>query len=187
MDAAEEPFEVDGIKFKTGTFVIRNADRDTLQQAAKEPGLTVHATQSELKVATHPLAVPRVALVHNRQNTQNDGWFRLGFESLKIPYTYLADTKIRETANLRENFDVVILPPLGGFGPAGVSSVIRGLPMRGKPLPFQVQVNRLTGQVTHRLRFHRRFGNRSSYVSIALLNNIIPCNESEGSGGILGL
>jgi hypothetical protein len=137
MDAAEEPFEADGIKFKAGTFVIRNADRAALQQAAKELGLTVHATKSELKVATHPLAAPRVALVHNWINTQNDGWYRLGFESLKIPYTYLADTRIRETANLRQNFDVIILPPMGGFGPAGLSSVIRGLPMRGNPLPWK--------------------------------------------------
>ena len=137
MEAAEAPFETDGIKFKAGTFVIRNSDRSVLQQAAKELGLSVHATKSELKVPTHPLAAPRVALVHNWQNTQNDGWYRLPFESLKIPYTYLADTKVRETANLRQNFDVIILPPLGGFGPAGLSSAIRGLPMRGNPLPWK--------------------------------------------------
>ncbi len=137
MEAAEDNFEADGIKFKAGTFVIRNADRSQLQQAAKQLGLKVHATRSDLKVATHPLAAPRVAIVHNWQNTQNDGWYRIAFENLKIPYTYIADTKLRETANLRQSFDVIILPPMGGFGPSGLSSIIRGLPMRGNALPWK--------------------------------------------------
>ncbi|HEY6271709.1 MAG TPA: M14 family zinc carboxypeptidase [Terriglobales bacterium] len=136
MEAAEEPFELDGIKYKAGTFIIRKADRSPLDQAARELGIRVQATKSEIKVATHPLAVPRVALVHNWQNTQNDGWYRIAFESLKIPYTYVADTKLRETANLGQSFDVIILPPMGGFGATGLSSIIRGLPMRGNPMPW---------------------------------------------------
>src|SRR5215472_5375010 len=137
MDAAEEPFEVDGIKFKAGSFVIRKADRKALEQASKELGLKVHATKAEIKVSTHPLTVPRVAIVHNWQSTQNDGWFRIAFESLKIPYTYVADTRLRETSNLRQSFDVIILPPMGGFGPSGLNTIIRGLPMRGTPLPWK--------------------------------------------------
>ncbi len=137
MEAAEEPFETDGIKFKAGTFLIRNAGRSQLEQAAKELGIKVHATKSELKVPTHSLAIPRVALVHNWQNTQNDGWYRLAFDTLKIPYTYIADTKLRETSNLRQNFDVIIFPPMGGFGPSGLSSIIRGLPLRGNARPWK--------------------------------------------------
>jgi hypothetical protein len=137
MDAAEDAFEADGLKFKAGTFVIRNADRNQLEPLAKQLGLKVHATQAELKVATHPVATPRVAIVHNWQNTQNDGWYRASFEELKIPYTYVADTKLRETHNLRQSFDVIILPPMGGFGPAGLSAMIRGLPMRGNALPWK--------------------------------------------------
>jgi zinc carboxypeptidase len=137
MEAAEEPFDLDGIKFKAGTFIIRKADRSALDQAARELGIKVQATKSEIKVATHPLAAPRVALVHNWLNTQNDGWYRIAFESLKIPYTYVADTKLRETANLRQSFDVIILPPMGGPGASGLSSIIRGLPMRGNALPWK--------------------------------------------------
>ncbi len=137
MDAAEDGFEADGIKFKAGTFVLKNADRAVLEKAAKELGLKVHATNAEIKVATHPLAAPRVAIVHNWQNTQNDGWFRVAFEEQKVPYTYVADTWLRETQNLREKFDVIILPPMGGGGPAGLSAMLRGLPMRGKPMPWK--------------------------------------------------
>jgi len=137
MEAAEDSFEADGVKFKAGSFVIRNADRAQLEKAAKDLGIKVHATNASVSVSTHPLAVPRVALVHNWQNTQNDGWFRIPMEELKVPYTYVADTWLRETQNLREKFDVIILPPMGGGGPAGLSVVLRGLPMRGDPRPWK--------------------------------------------------
>jgi hypothetical protein len=137
MEAAEDAFEADGIKFRAGTFVLKNADRATLEKAVKELGLKVHATNADIKVSTHPLATPRVAIVHNWQNTQNDGWFRVAFEEQKVPYTYIADTWLRETQDLREKLDVIILPPMGGGGPAGLSAMLRGLPMRGKPMPWK--------------------------------------------------
>jgi len=137
MEAAEDSFEADGIKFKAGSFILRSADRAQLEKAAKDLGIKVHSTNAALSVKTHPLAVPRVALVHNWQNTQNDGWFRIPMDELKVPYTYVADTWLRETQNLREKFDVIILPPMGGGGPAGLSAVLRGLPMRGDARPWQ--------------------------------------------------
>jgi len=137
MEAAEDSFEADGIKFRAGSFVIRNADRAQLEKAAIDLGIKVHSTSASLSVTTHPLAAPRVALVHNWQNTQNDGWFRIPMEELKVPYTYVADTWLRETQNLREKFDVIILPPMGTGGPAGLSALLRGLPMRGDPRPWK--------------------------------------------------
>src|SRR5262249_48648729 len=137
MEAAEDAFEADGQKFKAGTFVIRDADRHQLERLAKDLGLKVHATNTALKVATHAISAPRVALVHNWQNTQNDGWYRSAFEQLKIPYVYIADTKLRVIPDLRSQFDVVILPPMGGFGATGLSATLRGLPMRGNPMPWK--------------------------------------------------
>src|SRR5216684_807001 len=122
MEAAEDSFEADGVKFKTGSFVIRNVDRAHLEKAAKELGIKIHSASGSLSVKTHALAVPRVALVHNWQNTQNDGWFRIPMDELKVPYTYVADTWLRESQYLREKFDVIILPPMGGGGPAGLST-----------------------------------------------------------------
>jgi hypothetical protein len=137
MEAAEDSFEADGVKFKAGSFIIRNADRAELEKAAKELGIRVHATSANLNVATHPLAAPRVALVHNWQNTQNDGWFRIPMDELKVPYTYVADTWLRETQNLREKFDVIVFPPMGFGGAASLSAELRGLPMRGDPRPWK--------------------------------------------------
>src|SRR5260370_4402129 len=97
MEAAEDSFEADGIKFKAGSFVIRNVERGQLEKDAKELGIKIHSTSGSLSVKTHALAVPRVALAHNWQNTQNDGWFRIPMDELNVPYTYVADTWLRET------------------------------------------------------------------------------------------
>ena len=137
MEAAEDSFELDGLKFNAGTFIVRNADRSQLEKAAGELGLHLHSTNTSLTVATHAISAPRVGIVHNWQNTQNDGWFRIAFDELGVPYTYVADTWLRETAKLREKFDVLILPPMGGGGAAGLSSELRGLPMRGGPRPWE--------------------------------------------------
>ena len=137
MEAAEDSFEADGLKFNAGTFILRSADRAQLEKAAAELGLRVHATNANLTVAAHRISAPRVGIVHNWQNTQNDGWFRIAFDELKIPYAYVADTWLRENSNLREKFDVLILPPMGGGGAAGLSAALRGLPMRGEPRPWQ--------------------------------------------------
>ncbi len=138
MEAAEDAFEADGKKFRAGTFLIHDVDRAQLEQAAKEFGLTVVATDAELKVKTHPLATPKIAILHNWSSTQNDGWFRIPLENLKIPYTYLADTKVRVTQNLKSEFDVIIVPPMGGAGAAGLNAMLRGIPARGdKPMPWK--------------------------------------------------
>lgn len=137
MAAAEEPFELDGRKFRAGTAVIRKAAQREMAQAARELGLKIHATDAAVTVATHPMRAARVGIVHNWTNTQNDGWFRIAFDEAKIPYTYVADTKLRETANLKSRFDVLILAPTGEGGVQGLSAAIRGIPMRGEPMPWK--------------------------------------------------
>jgi hypothetical protein len=77
--------------------------------------------------------VPRIAIVHTWTNTQNEGWFRIEFDRLKIPYTYISDHVIRNTPNLREKFDVLIFPPVGG----SAQTLVNGMPKRGDPIPWK--------------------------------------------------
>jgi hypothetical protein len=133
MEAAEDSFEAGGHKFSRGAFIIAGGDRAEIENAARDLGLAVYAVAEKPKVATHPLEAPRVAIVHNWESTQNDGWFRISMDEMKIPYTYVADTKIRETANLREQFEAIILPP----GNGDLASRLKGIPMLGNPLPWK--------------------------------------------------
>jgi hypothetical protein len=140
VEVAEEPFSLDSMKFKAGTFIIRNVDRMELEQKVKDLGLTAVATDKELDIKTHHVGVPSVALLHNWVDTQNDGWFRIAFDHFRIPYQYLADTTVREMPDLRQHLDVVIIPPMGITGgnmKDGLSMLIRGLPRRGGPMPWK--------------------------------------------------
>jgi hypothetical protein len=138
MSAAEEAFHAGDRDFSAGTFVIR-ADgnpsdlRKRLETAASALGITVYGAADIPKVAMHDLAAPRIALVHTWTNTQTEGWFRIAFDHLQIPYDYISDRKLREISDLRARWDVIVFGPVGG--PA--QRIVNGLPLRGEPVPYR--------------------------------------------------
>src|SRR5207249_10418107 len=117
--AAEEPFEAGGQKFNAGTFIIKSADnpgglKQKLESPVAESGLNAIGVDKLPEIKNHELGVPRIAILHTWTNMQNDGWFRVEFDRLQVPYAYICDPIIRETPNLREKYDVIIFPPVGG-------------------------------------------------------------------------
>jgi hypothetical protein len=122
MLAAEEPFEAAGQKFAAGAFIIPGADRAKIEAAVKEFGLVAYAVAAAPGVKSHELTVPRIGYVHSWSNTQNEGWVRMVFDKYRIPYTYMGDTKLREP-NLRQRFDVIIFPHVGGTAQSQVNGV----------------------------------------------------------------
>jgi hypothetical protein len=122
--AAEFPFEAEGKKFAAGTFITED---EQVRSAALARGLVVVATARMPQVQTHPLATPRVALLFTWQSTQNDGWFRIAMDKLEIPYTYIADTVVREfkPGELRSKFDVVIIPPSYNNLAGAITGIVR--------------------------------------------------------------
>jgi hypothetical protein len=108
-----------------------------LEAAAAKLGLTVYAVADVPKVATHPLAAPRIAMVHSWLNTQNEGWYRVAFDTAHIPYTYISDHKLRETADLRSKYDVIIFGPT----PGNSQRVVNGM---GGPDPIPWKKSEIT-------------------------------------------
>jgi hypothetical protein len=136
FDAAEEPFEAAGKKFSRGSFIIRNISADDLAKAATELGVQVHASDAAPTVKTHPIRAARVAIMHTWMSTQAEGWWRLEFDRLGIPYTYTNIQKAATENDLRSKYDVIVFAPGGGRG--GPQSIVTGLPMYGNPLPWKV-------------------------------------------------
>jgi hypothetical protein len=136
MLAAEQPFEVESQKFAAGSLLIdasSSAIRARIEQELQRRGLHLKAVAAMPNVATHPVAAPKIALLHNWMNTQNEGWYRVAFDQLKIPYTYLADTEVSKIANLRDRFDVIILGPVN----ATAQRIVNGIPKRGQAVPWK--------------------------------------------------
>ncbi|MBY0503039.1 MAG: hypothetical protein K2X03_03955 [Bryobacteraceae bacterium] len=138
MQAVEEGFSFAGREFAPGAFLIRTAGnppdlRAQVEREARALGLTVYALAELPRVATHELAMPRVALVHTWLNTQSEGWYRMEFDKLGIPYDYVSDHALRNP-NLRAKWDVIILGPV----PATAQRLVNGVPMRGgDPIPWK--------------------------------------------------
>ncbi|MEK7830172.1 MAG: M14 family zinc carboxypeptidase, partial [Acidobacteriota bacterium] len=138
--AAEDTFKIGERNFNAGSFIIKTEGNpaDVAARLTKEVtdlGISATAVEELPKVSSHNLAVPRIALVHTWTNTQNEGWYRVEFDRLGIPYTYISDHVIRDTANLREKFDVIIWGPVGG----SAQSLVRGIAKRDgePPVPWQ--------------------------------------------------
>lgn len=138
--AAEDTFKIGERSFNAGSFIIKTEGNPAdvaarLTKEVTELGISAVGVDELPKVAQHNLAVPRIALVHTWTNTQNEGWYRIEFDRLGIPYTYISDHVIRDTANLRDKFDVIIWGPVGG----SAQSLVRGIAKREgePPIPWQ--------------------------------------------------
>jgi hypothetical protein len=136
--AAEDAFRIKGRPYHAGALIVKtegNPDdlRRRLASAIADLGLNAAAVEFLPAVRTHEVGLPRIALVHTWTDTQNEGWFRMEFDRLHIPYAYISTHTLRDTANLRQRYDVILFPP--AFESS--QSILQGIPMLGGPLPWQ--------------------------------------------------
>jgi hypothetical protein len=137
FEAAEEPFEAAGRKFNRGSFIVSDVAAGDLANANAELGIQAYAVSATPAVKTHPLRAARIAVMHTWLSAQSDGWWRLEFDRLKIPYDYISTQTVAATegaGGLRSKYDAIILPP----GIRSPQAVVAGLPMYGNPLPWKV-------------------------------------------------
>jgi hypothetical protein len=130
---AEEPFEAAGHKFNRGSFLIRNASVGDLNQLGTELGIQIYAVAQAPVVKTHPVKPARVALMHTWLETQNEGWWRLAFDQLQMPYAYISTQDVARDDNLKAKYDVIVFAPVG----APPNAIVSGLPMYGNALPWK--------------------------------------------------
>jgi hypothetical protein len=134
VEVAEEPFETGGRKFNRGSFIMRGARRADLERAAAELGLQVYAMPSAPSVKAHPVKPARIAIMHTWLSTQDEGWWRLAFDQLKIPFDYISTQDVARDGNLNAKYDVILFAPVGRGNP---QAIVDGMPMAGNPLPWK--------------------------------------------------
>jgi hypothetical protein len=133
IEAAEEPFEAAGQKFTRGSFIIRKASVNELNSLGSELGIKIYAVPSAPTVKTHPVRAARIALMHTWLDTQNEGWWRLAFDQLRMPYSYISTQDVARDDKLKSKYDVIIFAPVG----APPNAIVSGIPMYGNPLPWK--------------------------------------------------
>jgi hypothetical protein len=124
FEAAEEGFEAGGRKFAPGALIVTGADRAAVEPAAKDLSIAVVAVDAAPRAKTHKLSLPRIALVHDWLNTQNEGWWRIAFDRYAVPYDYVSVHVLRNTPDLRGRWDVIVYPPTGN---ASIQRQIAGI------------------------------------------------------------
>jgi hypothetical protein len=138
-EAAEEPFEAAGHKFNRGSFIVRGVVAGELRKACSELGVQAFAAAPPANVKTHPVRVARIALMHTWLATQGEGWWRLEFDRLRIPYDYISTQTVSGAPNgpgsLRSKYDVIVFAPGVRGNPR---TIVSGMPMYGNPLPWKV-------------------------------------------------
>ena len=133
VQVAEEPFEAGGRKFNRGSFILRNAPRAELERAATELGLQVYAMAQAPTVKTHAVKAARIAMMHTWLSTQDEGWWRLALDQVKIPYDYISTQDVAKTSDLNAKYDVILFAPVG----RSPQQIIDGMPMTGNALPWK--------------------------------------------------
>ncbi len=133
FEAAEEPFEAAGRKFGRGTFLIRGPSAADMAGAASELGLSVSALPAAPSVRRHPIRAPRIAILHTWLTTQDEGWWRLTLDDLKVPYDYISTQTVAAAGDLNARYDVILFPPVG----RGAQAIVAGMPLWGNPLPWK--------------------------------------------------
>ena len=127
MQAAEEGFTFDGHALHAGAFIVPDGTNNAqIKASIQKLGLVGYATATAPTVKMHALTVPRIGYVHSWQRTQDEGWVRLALDHYGIPFTYFADTTLRQ-GHLREKYDVIVYPDVGGTS----ISQVNGIPKTG--------------------------------------------------------
>ena len=130
VTVAESTFSVNGATYPAGTFMVTDGAR--ARDAIRELALVGTAVATAPTVRSHAISLPRIAYIHTWQETQNEGWVRYSLDRMAIPYTYIADQKLRNAGAL-DRYDVVIFPHSGQGG----MSIVNGRPMIGPPIPWR--------------------------------------------------
>jgi hypothetical protein len=134
VEAAAETFKAGGHEYPRGTWLVRGIAKDAAEHAATEAGVTLEAVAAAPKVATRPVAKPRIALLHTWLSTQTEGWWRQRLDLLKIPYSYISTQDVAAEPSLGTRYDVILFPPVGVGDP---QRIVSGLPMWGEPMPWK--------------------------------------------------
>ncbi len=80
--------------------------------------------------------MPRIALVHTWQSTQDEGWYRKAFDELGVRYQYVSVHELRDNQDLKAKFDVILMPQTGGTA----QSIVSGRALIGEAIPWKASV-----------------------------------------------
>jgi len=134
ISIAEAPFDDASKHFQAGSVIVRGVDAAKLKAAVQRLDLTACSLVGNPSIRTHAAAAPRIAFMHTWLYTQTEGWWRMVFDKLRVPYDYISTQTVSREADLRSKYDVIVFAPVAR---TSTQQIINGLPIWGNALPWQ--------------------------------------------------
>ncbi|HEV2622000.1 MAG TPA: M14 family zinc carboxypeptidase [Frateuria sp.] len=114
--------------------VVRVTDPDVLKAPMSRLEKPVDVPAGLAGVDAPTARMPRIALMHTWLDTQTEGWWRMALDQLGVRYDYISTQDVAHMGDLRNRYDAILFAPIGG---ATTRTIVDGLPMWGKPQPWQ--------------------------------------------------
>ncbi len=109
IQIVEAPFKSGTTDIPAGSFLIPATAFSRLKAVAAPLGLDAIALSEKPTVATHPAALPRVAIFSTWNGTQDVGWVRFTFDQYKVPYDLIFKEQVL-AGGLKDKYDLLLIP-----------------------------------------------------------------------------
>lgn len=131
VSVLDETLKLKNKTLAAGTLIVPITDA-TQTVFARYSTMKMELLDSMPSVKMRELALPRIAILHTWLDTQDEGWYRIAFDEMKVPYDYISTQDVAVMPDLRNKYDVIVFPPGGGEP----TDIINGYPP-GPPLPWK--------------------------------------------------
>ena len=132
VKVAAEAFKGAGRTIPAGSLIAPASVRTRLETSSVALGLTTLPLEAAPAIPLHDMPLPRLAVYSTWGSTQNVGWVRYALDQSEVVYDLIFKEQVRE-GGLHLRYDVIVIPDQGRGTPR---SIVVGLPMKGKPLPY---------------------------------------------------
>ncbi len=130
VQVVDSMFIENGDTIKQGAIVLEDLDKNRTDKLAADFGIDLQAKNLKLK-NSHKVSLPKIAVFHSWDDTQDEGWVRFTLEQKGIPYTSIDKDDLKKGA-LKKQFDIIIIPQQYG----NLSDFVNGVDDRFGPIAY---------------------------------------------------
>ncbi len=132
----DEPWKQNKVEWPAGSVLLslEGTDAKKVEDALTNAALEFETIAAAPSVKMHESPLPRIAILHTWIDTQDEGWFRLAFDDLGVPFENISTQDVAQMPDLHSKYDVIVFPPAGSFSNA--ADIVNGMPP-GPPLPWK--------------------------------------------------